>query len=486
MGRKALMATSALACVGALAAGPASAADMLTVGVGGYMQQWVGAVDRNDAGAEGGVGQHSDGEIHFKGALESDMGMKYSVHVELEADRGSGAVKDDKVAQNFIDETYVRVTGDFGQLEIGGRDHAMVRMHYGISDVGVGLNAGDTQKWIPGAYLETSGHAIGNARKINYITPRINGLQVGVSYAPDDTTQLAASTPTGNDNAGWGAAVNFQQELADMMVSLSLGHRSKETAGAAIEYMSGAAPAAGAADMRLTPNQVAAHKKTILAFQNAADLMPAKGTKVVPSFIAADGDSIAEDAREAQNALLAATDGMVTRGDNATYTNAGIGITMGAWGFNIAWAEQDGGAYTTAPANVPIRQGGAAVIDPDHMYDGDGDGTKTAESATNNDPGNDTYMAQSVVKDGSKDYSVVGVSVSYTDGPMAFSLGHMMHEEDAGGERTATMLSGSYTLGPGVAWKTSLFQAEDTTSNAKVDHGVNEGTAIVTGITLNF
>ena len=37
--RKTLLATSALALAGALAAGPASAADMLSVGVGGYMQQ---------------------------------------------------------------------------------------------------------------------------------------------------------------------------------------------------------------------------------------------------------------------------------------------------------------------------------------------------------------------------------------------------------------------------------------------------------------
>lgn len=37
--RKALMATSALAFAGAVAAAPASAADMLSLGVGGYMEQ---------------------------------------------------------------------------------------------------------------------------------------------------------------------------------------------------------------------------------------------------------------------------------------------------------------------------------------------------------------------------------------------------------------------------------------------------------------
>ena len=43
--RKTLLATSALACAGAMAVAPASAADMLSVGVHGYMEQWVGFTD---------------------------------------------------------------------------------------------------------------------------------------------------------------------------------------------------------------------------------------------------------------------------------------------------------------------------------------------------------------------------------------------------------------------------------------------------------
>ena len=149
---------------------------------------------------------------------------------------------------------------------------------------------------------------------------------------------------------------------------------------------------------------------------------------------------------------------------------------MGAWGFNVAWAEKDGGAYMRVENPIVETVTG-------HMFDDDGDDetAMVAETEAKNDPDNDTAR-ESVVKDRSMDYSVVGVSVTYTDGPMALSLGHMMHEADDGGERTATMLSGSYTLGPGVAWKTSLFRAEDTT----VDDGLNEGAAIVTGITLNF
>ena len=145
-----------------------------------------------------------------------------------------------------MDESYVRVSGEFGQIEFGARDHAMVRMHSGISDVGVGLTSGDTQAWIPGTYLETAGHAGtaggGNDPKLNYISPRVSGLQVGLSYAPDDGSSRT-TTPDGNDDATWGAGVNFQQEVGDMAVTVSLGHRSVDSAGSAIDYMPGMQPA---------------------------------------------------------------------------------------------------------------------------------------------------------------------------------------------------------------------------------------------------
>ena len=340
--RKALMATSALAFAGAVAAAPASAADKVNVGIGGYMEQWFGAVDRNDMDQEGGIAQQSDAEVWFKGSLESDAGLKFTLHMELEGDRGS----------NAIDESYARITGSFGQIEIGARDHAMVRMHYGISDVGVGLNAGDTQKWVPGAYLETSGHAIGNARKVNYLSPRMNGIQIGLSYAPDNGTQAPVDTINGNDDAAVAVAVNLNQEVGDAGVKISLGHMNAE-----------------------------------------------------------------QDEKDAR-----------------TYTNAGLAVTTGAFGFNVAWAENDGGDDTTED----------------------------------------------------DDYTVWGASVSYSEGPMSVSLGHMTHAQDSDGERAATMLSGSYALAPGVSWRTSVFMVEDDTTHKNVTDGLNEGTAFVTGIKIGF
>ncbi len=493
--KKTLLATTALAFAGATAAAPASAADMLNVGVGGYMQQWFGYADRDDKNSDGGVDTQADTEIFFQGSLESDMGLKYTVHVELEGNQMAGG-------SSTLDESFVRVTGEFGDLEFGSRDHSMVRMHSAISDVGIGLSAGDTQKWIPGAYLDTAGHGSvaggGDALKLSYISPRVSGLQLGVSYAPDsDNKDDPTTPPNGNDEASWGAGLNFQQGVGDASVTFSLGHRSRSTAETELRYPTGTwLDRTENDDVRLMLNREKELKKTIKVVTDREK--ESKSPDAAQTAAALDAQARIDDS----------TDGMMMRGDNSTLTNAGMGVTFGAFGFNVAYATSDGGAYKTTVANVGLTQadvtalnatveGGnpytlgedGKVIDSRHMYDPDGDdGPKqaAAETAANNDPDNDSWAAKKVVEDKSKNFDVWGVSVSYTDGPVALSLGHMVHEEDEGGEREATMLSASYTLAPGVAWRSSIFTAEDTTSHKDVTGGVNEGTGFVTGITLNF
>ena len=526
--RKALIATTALAFAGAMGAGQAAAADMLSLGVGGYMQQWFGYADRSDPGADGGFAVHSDSEVHIKGSLESDMGLKYTVHVELEGDGGNG-----DAGSGAVDESYVRVSGEFGQIEFGFRDHAMVRMHSGIKDVGIGLNAGDTQAWIPGAYLETSGHAGtaggGNDPKLNYISPRAAGLQVGFSYAPKNGGERT-TTPDGNDDATWGAGLNFQQAVGDLNLTLSLGHRSTGQGGM-VEHMI----MDGSADnsKRLTMLQYETHKAVADAYDDA--IMNGESQTAIDYTDLLDPNTVADDTtatanltdgytgaasvsarvRASKTALKGIDATVMTSKDDQSYTNVGFGVGFGAFSFNVAYATADmGTSYEVGPMMVSVNSDGSAVIDGNHRWDHDGDGCQLAtcvddprttadesatltagvtESATpdangvsQNDPRNDYYQATGVMKAASKDYDVLGVSVSYSDGPMSVSLGYMTHEEDAGGEREATMVSASYTMAPGVAWKSSIFSVEDTTSSVKTDSGMSEGTGFVTGIALSF
>ena len=342
--KRTLMLTSALAFAGAVATAPASAADMMSVGVSGYMEQWVGMTDlsdSSDATVEGGVSQWSDSEIFFKGKLESDSGLTFSVKVELEGNSTG----------DTIDESQLTISGSFGQIVLGTEDHPAALMHYGNQDVGVGYCGDSGWAGVTGCSrnggmgLGTNGWIVGgDEQKIAYYTPRVNGIQVGLAYIPDHNSEDANRLPVnGNDEDGFSAAVNMQQNLGDASVAVSAGHY-----------------------------QVA------------------------------------------------------TMVDDQTWSNFGLRVGFGAFGFNVAYAEHE---------------------------DGDGDDTDNG------------------------DYNLTSAGAKYSDGPMAVSLHHMLGDADNGEEASATMLSLSYKLAPGVASKTSIISGEQ---------GTREGTAFVTGIAIGF
>ena len=81
-----------------------------------------------------------------------------------------------------------------------------------------------------------------------------------------------------------------------------------------------------------------------------------------------------------------------------------------------------------------------------------------------------------------------GASVTYTDGPMALSLAHMTHETEDETERTATMLSASYTLAPGVALEDLDLRGRGRhhARHSRAMATDTEGSAFVTGIALSF
>lgn len=359
--RKTLLATSALACAGALAAGPALSADMLSVGVGGYMQQWVGFTSVEDSGnpaIEGGVAQQSDTEIFFKGKLETDNGLAFSVKVELEGN-SSGSM---------IDESQLTVSGEFGSITLGAEDSSVVLTHHGVRDVGFGMLCGDLGKWINGINecgphgLGTAGHGLGDRNNVTYFSPRINGVHFGVTYVPNDAQEGRNNPVHNNDADAWSIGGNYKGDFGGANVAFSLGHYELSQMDA----------------------------------------------------------------------------------DSYTFTNVGLQINMGGFGFDVAYATADDG------------------MDADSSADAD----------------------------------VVAAGMMYSDGPMAVSLSHTMAEAADDTEQSGTMLSASYTLGPGIAWRSSLFAAERDrgTNPGRKEFGSDadkagtsvEGTGFVTGFTLSF
>ena len=313
---------------------------MLSVGVHGYMEQWVGVADvDNNPAMEGALDVQSDSEIHFRGTLEADNGLTFTVDVQLEGENRGG--------DNVVDESYLKITGDFGDVRLGSEDTASNLMHYGHQDVGIGLTAGDTGNWLgfgtPNTYGAGTAY-FADIQGVTYFTPRMQGVQLGLSYRPDATSkQVAQNKASDNDNDSWSVGLNYKGAIGDSSVAVSGGHHAQSMPGM----------------------------------------------------------------------------------DNATTTNFGLQVGMGAFGFNVAYSEDDDGAAA----------------------------------------------------DTAKDMETVTVGAKFSDGPIAYSIGYAMVDRGDKSEMTSAMLSMAYTLAPGVSAKASFFQAED---------GDMEGSGFVGGVSVGF
>ena len=528
------MATTAFALAGGLAAAPAAAADMLSIGVGGYMQQWFGmsSVDDTAKTVKDGTAQQSDSEIFFKGKLESDSGLTFSVKVELEGNSNDvDTASGDKKSTGAIDESQLTVSGAFGKVTLGAEDPASTLTHHGSLDVGVTLNCGDTHKWIGGLAgcshngFGTYGHGHGDKNSISYYTPRVSGVQFGATYIPNAKQEHHNLALNENETDAWAVGGNYVGEFGGANVAFSLGHYQASQADMKHSYISGMAPAAGGADKRITVGKLASDKKAWETLEYA-DQDTAKN-KAAPvgednDAVGETGDALAADFNAAingRNNIMAATDSMM-KGGSKTFSNVGLNVGFGSFSFGVVYATNDGGAFKVMDGTMVVNandadtRGDANLLarlnEGDLGYTDDSAGTEqttpldaenttsyyyrtnpdapateaakyAAESATNNDPNNDIVM-QTVVEDKSKNWDTWGAGVKYSEGPMAVSLSHLATEWDNGDEQDATMLSMSYTLAPGVASKTSIVSAERAYASGRNI----EGTAFVTGFALSF
>ena len=219
-------------------------------------------------------------------------------------------------------------------------------MHYGHQDVGIGLVAGDTQAWLGHANYLNTYVSFTDKPSVSYITPRMEGVQLGFSYMPDSRgAQGANNFAPDNDMDVVAVAMNYKGGVGESTVAFSVGH------------------------------QVAA---------------------------TAPGSD-----------------------DDATATNLGLQVGMGAFGFNVAYADE-------------------------------GDGMDA---------------------DTKSDVETMSVGAKYTDGPMAVSIGFAQEDRGDGGETSAAMLSASYALAPGISWRSSLFTSEE---------GDVDGSAFVSGVKIGF
>ena len=236
--KKILLGTTAIVAAGMIASAPSAiAAEKIKLGVGGYMEQWFGYTNNDDAAGQdfSGFDIKSDSEVQFYGSTTLDNGISVGVNVQLEANSNAG---------DQIDESYLIVKGGFGEINLGSENSAMYKMHYAPADFGIGLNTGDQTGWLStttnaaGSSISEGGYfrapfgstyieplRANDSEKITYYTPRIEGFQLGLSYAPE-TSQDNIGQPN-RDTANTDlvmAGLNFNRSFGSTSVKASLGY----------------------------------------------------------------------------------------------------------------------------------------------------------------------------------------------------------------------------------------------------------------------
>ena len=232
--KKGLLGSSALIAASlVVGAGSVQAEEKkIELGLGGYMEQWVGFSSQDDVGGAtdlNGLDTNSDTEVFFLGSTTLDNGLTFGVNVQLEGNTSG----------DQIDESYMFIRGDFGEINLGSENSAQYKMGTAPSEVGIGINSGDQTAWVSfagvggtagtfrgpfGSTFVEAGRA-NDVNRVTYYTPRFAGVQVGASYAPDASEDSFGSHDRDavlNDGISLGA--NFKQDIQGVSVTVAGGY----------------------------------------------------------------------------------------------------------------------------------------------------------------------------------------------------------------------------------------------------------------------
>lgn len=214
-----------------LAMGVAQGAEKIQLGLGGFWHAFAVYGDQSDGPGKPGAafrdhGIAQDSEIHFRGETTLDNGISFGVSIQLEGETKAP----------LIDESFIFVEGTFGRVNFGQENPASELMYYGSPWAidGVGLASPDLTFSQLGNSVGAPAVIVnvgGKAERITYFTPRMGGLQLGLSYTPDNCappavactsagTGLQSKRDTGQQSETIEAAVNYVREFGGLNLAL--------------------------------------------------------------------------------------------------------------------------------------------------------------------------------------------------------------------------------------------------------------------------
>lgn len=234
--KKILIGTTALLAAGAISSA-AQASDPVKLQLGGFLEYWVAAADQDgDLGLPvNSFDVQGEGEIYFKGETVLDNGLTVGVMVQLEA----GA---DNNEGDIVDESYFYVSGTYGKVMAGSLDNASYLMRATAPNAAY-TEVDDTA--IP-AYLVNPGLTDnitdtdfdGDANKISYFTPKIYGLQLGVSYSGsndssgDDASAVSETIRKATDfDQTYAVGLSYERDLGPVGLLATAGYTISEGNG---------------------------------------------------------------------------------------------------------------------------------------------------------------------------------------------------------------------------------------------------------------
>ncbi|MEM9783940.1 MAG: porin [Pseudomonadota bacterium] len=175
-----------------------------------------------------GVGLHRDMEATLTASITLDNGLQFGAQAELELET---------TTTNNTDENEVFIEGAFGEIVLGNEDAAGERMAFVAPDVGIiAANSGTMSEFIRydltpgytgGSFLLTSLNETfqSDATGITYFTPRLAGVQLGVSYfrTPDGGQDESLLNDLNDDDIAHSVSfgANFVQNFGGFDVAVS-------------------------------------------------------------------------------------------------------------------------------------------------------------------------------------------------------------------------------------------------------------------------